>query len=42
MVVFWALGAAVLYGVGDYFGGRATKVSASTSVTFLGQFVALI
>jgi drug/metabolite transporter (DMT)-like permease len=42
VVVFWALGAAVLYGVGDYFGGRATKVSASTSVTFLGQFVALI
>ena len=40
--MFWALGAAVLYGVGDYFGGRATKVSASTSVTFLGQFVALI
>jgi len=42
VVVFWALGAAVLYGVGDYFGGRATKVSASTSVTFLGQFFALI
>ena len=40
--MFWALGAAVLYGVGDYLGGRATKVSASTSVTFLGQFVALI
>ena len=40
--MFWALGAAVLYGVGDYFGGRATKISASTSVTFLGQFVALI
>jgi uncharacterized membrane protein len=31
-----------LYGVADYCGGRASKVSKAAAVTFLGQFVALV
>ena len=42
MVLVWACGAALLYGVADYCGGRASKVSKAAAVTFLGQFVALI
>lgn len=42
MVIVWACGAALLYGVADYFGGRASKVSKAAAVTFFGQFVALV
>ena len=42
MVLVWACGAALLYGVADYCGGRASKVSKAAAVTFLGQFVALL
>lgn len=42
MVVIWALSAALIYGVADYFGGRATKISKSAAVTFLGQSTALV
>jgi len=42
MVLVWACGAALLYGVADYCGGRASKVSRAAAVTFLGQFVALV
>ncbi len=31
-----------MYGVADYCGGRASKVSKAAAVTFLGQFVALV
>ncbi|TRZ74174.1 MAG: EamA family transporter [Actinobacteria bacterium] len=42
MVIIWALSAALMYGVADYFGGRATKVSKAAAVTFLGQSTALV
>ena len=42
MVIIWALGAALMYGVADYFGGRASKVSKAAAVTFLGQSTALV
>jgi drug/metabolite transporter (DMT)-like permease len=42
MVLFWALGAAIMYGVADYLGGRASKVSKAAAVTFLGQASALV
>ena len=42
MVLIWACGAALMYGVADYCGGRASKVSKAAAVTFLGQFVALV
>lgn len=42
MVIIWALSAALIYGVADYFGGRATKVSKAAAVTFLGQSTALV
>lgn len=42
MVIIWALSAALIYGVADYFGGRATKISKSAAVTFLGQSTALV
>jgi drug/metabolite transporter (DMT)-like permease len=42
MVLIWACGAALLYGVADYCGGRASRVSKAAAVTFLGQFVALV
>lgn len=42
MVIVWACCAALVYGVADYFGGRASKISQAAAVTFLGQSVALV
>ena len=42
MTILWALTAALMYGVADYCGGRASRVSAAAVVTFLGQATALV
>ncbi len=42
MVIIWALSAALMYGVADYCGGRASQVSKAAAVTFLGQSTALV
>lgn len=42
MPVLLALGSALVYGVGDYFGGRASRHQASVVVAALGQMVSLI
>ena len=41
MPVLLALGSALVYGVGDYFGGRASRHQASVVVAALGQVVSL-
>ena len=41
MPVLLALGSALVYGVGDYFGGRASRHQASVVVAALGQMVSL-
>ncbi|MEQ1872411.1 MAG: DMT family transporter [Ilumatobacteraceae bacterium] len=41
MPVLLALGSALVYGVGDYFGGRASRTQASVVVTSIGQVVSL-
>ncbi len=41
MFILYAVAAALFYGVADYSGGRATRHTAATSVTFVGQGVAL-
>ncbi len=42
MFTLLAIGAAAAYGIADYAGGRATRSAPATSVTFIGQFTALI
>ena len=42
MPVLLALGSALVYGVGDYFGGRASRHQASVIVAALGQMVSLV
>lgn len=42
MPVLLALGSALVYGVGDYFGGRASRHQASVVVAALGQLVSLV
>ncbi len=42
MPVLLALGSALVYGVGDYFGGRASRRQASIAVAAIGQIVSLI
>lgn len=42
MPILLALGSALVYGVGDYFGGRASRHQASVVVAVLGQMVSLI
>lgn len=42
MPVLLALGSALVYGVGDYFGGRASRHQASVVVAVLGQMVSLL
>ena len=42
MPVLLALGSALVYGVGDYFGGRASRHQASVIVAALGQFALAI
>jgi len=37
-----ALGSAVVYGMGDWFGGRAARYQASLVVVVVGQFVSLV
>lgn len=41
MPILLALGSALVYGVGDYFGGRASRHQASVAVTAIGQIVSL-
>lgn len=41
MPVLLALGSALVYGVGDYFGGRASRTQASVVVTSIGQVISL-
>lgn len=42
MPVLLALGSAPVYGVGDYFGGRASRTQASVVVTSIGQVISLL
>ncbi len=42
MPVLLALGSALVYGVGDYFGGRASRHQASVVVAALGQMLSLL
>lgn len=42
MPILLALGSALVYGVGDYFGGRASRNQASVVVAALGQLISLI
>lgn len=42
MPVLLALGSALVYGVGDYIGGRASRHQASVVVAALGQMVSLV
>lgn len=42
MPILLALGAALVYGVGDYFGGRASKRQASIAVAGIGQVMSLV
>lgn len=42
MFILFAVAAALFYGVADYSGARATRHTAATSVTFVGQSVALL
>lgn len=42
MFILFAIGAATAYGIADYAGGRATRDAHAESVTFVGQFTALI
>lgn len=42
MPVLLALGSALVYGVGDYFGGRASRHQASIVVAALGQMISLV
>ncbi len=42
MFILYAVAAALIYGVADYSGARATRHTAATSVTFVGQSVALL
>lgn len=42
MPILLALGSALVYGVGDYFGGRASRNQASVVVAALGQMVSLL
>ncbi|CAN5456083.1 DMT family transporter [soil metagenome] len=42
MPVLLAFGAALVYGVGDYFGGRASRTQPSVVVTAIGQVVSLV
>lgn len=41
MPILLALGSALVYGVGDYFGGRASRHQASVIVAAVGQMVSL-
>lgn len=41
MPVLLALGSALVYGVGDYFGGRASRTQPSVAVAAIGQIVSL-
>ena len=42
MFTLLAIGAAVVYGIADYAGGRATRSVPAAAVTFIGQLTALI
>lgn len=42
MPVLLALGSALVYGVGDYLGGRASRRQASIAVAAVGQIVSLV
>lgn len=42
MFLVLALGSAVVYGMGDWFGGRAARYQASLVVVVVGQFVSLV
>ena len=42
MPVLLALCSAVVYGVGDYLGGRASRVQPSVVVTATGQLMSLV
>ena len=42
MPILLALGSALVYGVGDYFGGRASRTQSSVAVTAIGQVVSLV
>lgn len=42
MPVLLALGSALVYGVGDYFGGRASRDQASIVVAAVGQIVSVV
>ncbi|MHB1090380.1 MAG: EamA family transporter [Ilumatobacteraceae bacterium] len=42
MFILLAIGAATAYGIADYAGGRATRDAPAESVTFIGQFTALL
>ena len=41
MPILLALGSALVYGVGDYFGGRASRTQPSVAVTAIGQIISL-
>lgn len=42
MPILLALGSALVYGVGDYFGGRASRTQPSVVVAAIGQIVSLV
>lgn len=42
MAILLALGSALVYGLGDYCGGRASRTNPSTIVTLLGQAASLV
>ncbi|MCE9620742.1 MAG: EamA family transporter [Actinomycetia bacterium] len=42
MPVLLALGSALVYGVGDYFGGRASRTQPSVAVAAIGQIISLV
>ena len=42
MPVLLALGSALVYGVGDYFGGRASRTQPSVAVAAIGQIASLV
>ena len=42
MPILLALGSAMVWGIGDYFGGRVSRFHPAVIVTFLGQAVSLV
>jgi len=42
MAIVLALGSALVYGIGDYCGGRASRTVPSSIVALLGQLASLV